>query len=710
MTDNLINGKEKQSYIIKGMDCRSCKTKIESAVSKIDGVINSNLNYISEKLLVEVDAKRAGAISNNIIDVIKKLGYAIVNNDKNNIAKFKWWQSRDAKFTIISILLLAIATIIGFLNPQLRDVLFSAVALFAFIPLAKKMFSNLSTGNYFSIELLVVIAVIGAIFIDESAEASIVVILFLIGELLENIAAEKAREGVRALAKLVPDTAFLVDGDKIVEVVANELKIGQIIEVRAGGRIPADGIIIEGTTNIDESTMTGESIPVSKKIEDSVFAGSLNIDGTIRVKVTTESGSNTIAKIIHLVEEAENSKAPTARFIDKFSKYYTPFIILISILISIVPPLFFAADFGDWIYKGLAILLIGCPCALVLSVPAAVTSGIASGAKQGLLIKGGAILEKIGYLRAFAFDKTGTLTEGVPKVTDIISFDRRSAENKILSLAAAVEASSLHPLAVAINNRAKELKLKINKVENAKAIHGKGVKATLEEGEVIVASPIYAKEITNITDEQNSKISKLEHRGKTVVVVIINNVAIGAIAMRDELRTDAGQAMAELKNLDIEAVMLTGDNIRTGTALADRLGIQVLAELMPSAKVKNIHKLKDKYKTGVAMVGDGINDAPALASADVGIAMGGGTDVALETADAAILGENISSIPALVRLSRATITNIKQNITVALGLKLVFLITTLLGMTNLWMAILADTGATVIVTLNALRLLRFNPR
>ena len=686
---------------VEGMDCPSCTGKIERAVCAIPGVDNVQLSYTSQRLRLDVADSMAGADA--VARVVEKLGYRVSPaGDAPEVADLSWWQTAKGRLVIAAGALLAGAGILSFAVPGYAFYMFAAAALVALAPLARKALLGAAAGQPFSIETLVTIAVIGAIIIGEAAEAAVVVFLFSIGELLEMLAAAKARKSVRALADLVPKTAFLVSDSGVVEVAADTLAIGDLVEIRPGGRIPADGVITHGETSIDESTVTGESIPGRKQVGDSVFAGSINADGVIRVTVNRSAENNMIARILQMVEEAEGSKAPTARFIDRFSAYYTPGVIVVSALIAIVPPLVFGADWSLWVYKGLAILLIGCPCALVLSTPAAITSGISSGARQGLLMKGGAVLEAIGKATVIAFDKTGTLTEGTPRVTDIETFS--GDQDDMLALAGAVEAGSSHPLAVAIVDEAAKRGIDVAEAVDAEALRGRGVRATVNGRDVIVASPGYAAEITALSKAQNEDIRAREKEGKTVAVVLADGRALGFIALRDELREDALGAMAELSGLGVSAIMLTGDNARTGAALAGRLGIEVCAELLPQDKLQAIEELKEKGD--VAMVGDGINDAPALARADIGIAMGGGTDVALETADAALLHERVGDVPALIKLSRATMANIHQNITIALGLKAVFLVTTLMGVTSLWMAILADTGATVLVTINALRLLR----
>ncbi len=688
--------------LIDGMDCASCTSKIEGAVCKIPGIENVSLNYNTQKL--KFDLKGGGSDPSAVIKTVEKLGYKVNDpSEKERLAALSWWQTGKGRLVIGAGLLLGIAGVLSFVLPAYAGYVFALAALGALFPLARKAILSAIAGQPFTIEMLVTIAVVGAIFIDEAAEASVVVFLFLIGELLEMMAAAKARKSVQALADLVPKLAFLITDDGTIEVAANTLDVGDVIEVRPGGRVPADGIISEGQTSIDEAAVTGESMPKRKQVGDSVYAGSINTDGLIRLTVEKGAENNMIARILQMVEDAEASKAPTARFIDNFSKYYTPGVIVVSALIAFIPPLFFDADMTTWIYKGLAILLIGCPCALVLSTPAAITSGISSGAKQGLLMKGGAVLEAIGAVKQIAFDKTGTLTRGKPKVTDIVTFSGK--EEKLLSLAGAVEAGSSHPLAVAIVEEVQSRDIKLLKTRDSEALSGRGVRAVVSGKTITIASPRYASEISTLSEEQKSTIQALEDEGKTIAVVVADDTILGAIALRDELREDAREAMQQLSDLGVSAIMLTGDNKRTGAALAEQLGIEVKAELMPQDKLDQIETLKQNGN--IAMVGDGINDAPALARADVGIAMGGGTDVALETADAALLHEQVGDVPALIGLSRATMSNIHQNITIALGLKGVFLLTTLFGITTLWMAILADTGATVLVTINALRLLGY---
>ncbi|WP_296746075.1 heavy metal translocating P-type ATPase, partial [Mesorhizobium sp.] len=508
-------------------------------------------------------------------------------------------------------------------------------------------------------------------------------------------------------ATLVPKTAFVERNGAVEEVPAESLSVGTVILVRPGDRIAADGEIVAGESAIDEAPVTGESVPVRKKAGDAVFAGTINADAVLRVKVTAAAADNTIARVVKLVEEAQESKAPTERFIDRFSKVYTPAVLVLGALVAVLPPLVMGASWSEWVYKGLAILLIGCPCALVISTPAAIAAALSAGARRGLLIKGGAVLEALGSINAMALDKTGTLTEGKPKVTDIVAIGRAEAE--VLSFAASLETGSSHPLALAILDRAKADKAPVPPASEAFAVGGKGVAGKVGGREVFLGSPAAVGERVALDAEQLARIAAFNDEGKSVSVLLVAGEAAGIIAMRDEPRADALSGLAALRDAGVEPLMLTGDNKRTAEAIAKGLGLPVRAEMLPQDKQRVVRDLRASGKK-VAKVGDGINDAPALAAADVGIAMGGGTDVALETADAAILHGRVGDLAAMIELSRRALSNIHQNITVALGLKAVFLVTTIVGITGLWPAILADTGATVLVTANAMRLLGWQPR
>ncbi|WP_160011485.1 heavy metal translocating P-type ATPase [Rhizobium sp. 18055] len=614
-----------------------------------------------------------------------------------------WWQSRKGRLTIVSGAALVIAYLVGHLVPAIAPYAFIAAMLVGLIPIARRAVMAALAGTPFSIEMLMTIAAVGAVIIHAGEEAATVVFLFLVGELLEGVAAGKARASIQSLTTLVPKSALLEDNGTTREVPAETLAVGATILVRPGDRISADGTILSGESAIDEAPVTGESTPVRKGEGDTVFAGTVNGDAALRVKVTAAAADNTIARVVRLVEEAQEKKAPTERFIDRFSRYYTPGVVVVAALVAILPPLLAGGSWNEWVYKGLAILLIGCPCALVISTPAAIAASLSSGARRGLLLKGGAVLETLDKINAVALDKTGTLTQGKPVVTDILSFGH--SETEVLTNAAALETGSSHPLALAILSKAAKDAITIPTASNAKALGGKGVTATVEGRDIFLGSPRAAAERIALSPEQLAQIATLNDQGKTVSVLISGGVLSGAIAMRDEPRDDAEAGLKALTDAGIKIVMLTGDNSRTANAIGQELGIEVRAELMPEDKQRIVGELQ-RQGLKVAKVGDGINDAPALAAADIGIAMGGGTDVALETADAAILHGRVGDVAAMIALSKRTMRNITQNITIALGLKAVFLVTTIAGITGLWPAILADTGATVLVTINALRLLR----
>ena len=728
-------------YRVDGMDCAACASKIDTAVRRIPGVQDVTVSVTAGTMTVLHD--RTGDLG-AIEQKVTSLGYIVAalagaSSGRSGAGRFgasgrdndladhdqahtghdhgeevdvhghdhdrnagPWWQSRKGLLTIASGVALVAAYGIGKLLPSIAAWAFVAAMLIGLIPIARRAIVTAFAGSPFSIEMLMTIAALGAVIIGATEEAAAVIFLFLIGELLEGVAAGKARASIQSLTMLVPKTAFLEIDGQTREVSAESLAVGAVILARPGDRIPADGIIVGGESAIDESPVTGESTPVHKGVNAVVFAGTVNGNAALRVRVTAAAEDNTIARVVKLVEQAQESKAPTERFIDRFSSWYTPAVVVIAALVALVPPLFFGGVWDSWIYKGLAILLIGCPCALVISTPAAIAASLSAGARRGLLLKGGAVLEALGQVTAVAFDKTGTLTEGKAKVTDIIGFALPEAE--VLRLAAAVETGSSHPLATAILAKAAAENIVMPSGADAKAVNGKGVTAVVEGIEVFFGSPRAAGARVPLSADQSARITALQEEGKSVSVLLAGKLVVGAIAMRDEPRADAIAGLRALTDANIKIVMLTGDNRQTAMAIGKQLGIDFQVELLPEDKQRIVSEWQARgFK--VAKVGDGINDAPALAAADVGIAMGGGTDVALETADAAILHGRIADVAGMIELSKRTMRNVRQNITIALGLKVIFLGTTIVGITGLWPAILADTGATVLVTLNALRLL-----
>jgi Cd2+/Zn2+-exporting ATPase len=697
------------SYRVEGMDCPTCVTQVEAAARSLSGVRDLRASHLTQTLEVALDESRTPRTE--LEARLRTVGHPARltrSSDASMVplveqAPPPWYRTRAGRQALWVGTLLALAFGLSFVVPAGAPWLYGLATLFGVTPLARKAVAGALVGNPFTINTLVSLAAVGALLIGEAAEGAVVVFFFLIGELLEGVAAGRARRGIAALAALAPKIAQLLDGDGVHDVPAAKLQVGQRVRVVPGARVPADGRVVAGQSHLDESPITGESVPRFKDLGADVFAGSINHDGALTVEVTRSGTDNTLTRILHLVEQAETNRAPTARFIDRFSRAYTPGVLLVSLLTMIIPPLLTGAEWGTWIYRGLALLLIGCPCALVLSVPAATTSAISAGARRGLLIKGGVVLETLAHVRTIAFDKTGTLTQGRPVVTDVVPFGM--SERTLLERAGAVEAGSAHPLAHAIVRHAKAAGISLPEVHDARALAGKAVEGTVQGQRVVVASPRHAAELVPLSEMHRTQMRALEADGKTVVVIVVDGEAVGFIGLRDEPRQDAQQAVGMLRALGISSVMLTGDNGRTAAAIGRDLGLDVQAELLPEDKHRLITHLGQGRR--VAMVGDGINDAPALTRADVGIAMGGGTDVALETAHAALLRPSVLAVVELVQLARAAMGNIRMNIAIALGLKAVFLVTTLLGVTGLWAAILADTGATALVTANALRLLHF---
>ncbi|WP_391087899.1 zinc/cadmium/mercury/lead-transporting ATPase [Vibrio sp. NH-UV-68] len=690
---------------IEGMDCPSCARKVETAVTRVEGVISAKVLFATEKLIIETEhADVVTQVESAIID--SGFSFATNQQPQSTPSASRWPSVIKHNTQILAIALaMIIAAIMQPISPQLSHGLFVFTCLAGLYPIGRKAITLAKSGTPFSIETLMSVAALGALYLGETVEAAMVLLLFLIGERLEAFAASRARSGVKALMALVPENATKIVNGQRTLVGVSELQPSDIIEVSPGGRLPADGRLIEGTASFDESALTGESIPVERGQGDAVIAGAVVVDKVVRLAVTSKQGENAIDRILHLIEEAESRKAPLERFLDKFSRWYTPLMMLVALIVIIMPPLVFAQSWETWIYRGLALLLIACPCALVISTPAAITSGLAAAARRGALIKGGAALEQLGQIETVAFDKTGTLTQGKPQVTDVIGLSGWSSES-VLEKVAAIEVGSSHPLAISVVEKAKQCGLKIVEAEHKQALVGSGVRGVIDgvDYQVLAPSRIQVKVSNTIT----TQIEQLEAQGKTVVVALQATDIIGLVAWQDTLREDSYQAVSALKALGINSIMLTGDNTRSADAVSAMIGIDYKAELLPQDKVTYVEQLSKDVN--VAMVGDGINDAPAMKAAHIGIAMGGGTDVALETADAALTHNRLTELAGMIELSRATVAIIRQNIALALGLKGVFLVTSLLGITGLWVAVLADSGATAIVTLNALRLLKFNSK
>ncbi|WP_156962538.1 heavy metal translocating P-type ATPase [Salinisphaera hydrothermalis] len=709
-------------YRISGMDCAGCAAKIDSAVRRVAGVHDVQVSVPNRRLSVQHAPDMAPA---PLEKRVRALGYGVERelDDRRDASdaghpdgaagsdvdsgptETPWYRNAKIVTTLACGATLALAAVLTAIVPGYAFLWFGIPTLIGLIPVGRRaVMGAVLAGTPFSIEMLMSIAAVGAMALGATREAAVVVFLFLLGEWLEGVAASRARSSISALGDLVPKSAQQVEADgSIREVPASTLRPDMTVLIRPGDRIPADGVVIQGNSAVDQAPVTGESTPVRKQVDDTVYAGTINGDAALQVRVTAAAHDNTIARVVRLVEQAQESKAPTERFIDRFSRYYTPAVVAVAVLVAVVPPLLAGGAWSDWIYRALAILLIGCPCALVISTPAAVAASLSAGARRGLLIKGGAVLETLGGIDAVAFDKTGTLTEGQPRVTDVLALGDAD-EASVVRLAAAVEQQSSHPLARAVMTAAETRDIRVPAVDRGETLSGEGVAAELASQRLFLGSVAAARQRTAIDADTESRLERLHDEGKSVAVLLVDDKLLGVLAMRDEPRPEAVVALADLKRRGIEVVMLTGDNRRTAEAVGRQLEIDVRAELMPEDKQQAVRELQARGLK-VAKVGDGINDAPALAAADVGIAMGGGTDVALETGDAASLHNDIRDVGSMIALSRRTMRNIHQNIGMALGLKAVFLVTTIAGLTGLWPAIMADTGAAVLVTANALRLL-----
>ena len=563
-----------------------------------------------------------------------------------------------------------------------------------------------------NINLLMVLAVVGAVYIGDWAEAATVVVLFGVAEWLEGWADRRARRAVDALLELAPDIALEKTDAGTLEKPVGDVVVDAVIVVKNGERIPLDGEVTAGRSAVNQAPITGESVPVEKAPGAEVFAGSINGEGSLEIRVTKAAGDTKLARIIRLVEDAQEQKAPTQRFVDSFARYYTPSVAALALLLFMVPPLGFGGDWNVWLYRACVLLIIACPCALVISTPVSVVAGLTALARRGVLVKGGAHLETIGHLRALALDKTGTLTEGKPRLIAIEGIE--TSDEEALQTAASIDEHSSHPLAQAIVAHARERGSKYAIATDFKARAGRGAEAMYEGVPVFIGNHRLAHELGVCSPELEQKLLAIEARGQTAIVVGVKPMAhhkgrvLGILAVGDTMRPNAKAAVAALHANGVrELVILSGDNQRTVDAIAREVGIDTArGNLLPEDKVAAVQALRAKYSV-VGMVGDGVNDAPAMATASVGIAMGAaGSDAAIETSDIALMRDDLGMIAEAVRLGRRTLGIIRFNIAFALTLKALFLGLAVFGITSLWLAILADTGATLLVVANALRLLR----
>jgi Cd2+/Zn2+-exporting ATPase len=608
----------------------------------------------------------------------------------------------------MSAILFGIGLLFEFIFSQTltATVLFVITAIITGYHSAREGIETLLFRRRLSIDFLISLASIGSFAIGHGEEGAAVVFLFYIAEWLEEQASDRARQSISALMRLAPEIAQVRKNGEAHEMHVQDIEIGDIILVKPGERIPLDGVVLLGSTSINQAPITGESVPVSKTLGDEVYAGTINNEGYLEIRVTKWSEETVLSKIVTLVDEAQRVKSPTETLVDQFAKYYTPFVILLAISVAVLPSVLFALPFTDWLYRALVLLVVSCPCALAISTPVAMVSGMTSAAKNGVLIKGSAYIEAMNQVKVFAFDKTGTLTEGQLEVTNVVGFDHPKEE--VLLKAACIEALSEHPIAQAIM-RAVEEKIVIQdlNIQNFQVLTGKGATCSLAGETYYVGNGRMFKELKIIFPEE--PVKELENAGKTVVLVGTQKEAIGLIAVTDQIRTNGPTTIQELKELGMRTEMITGDNDRTAKSIAEKVGVdEYHAELLPDEKVSMIgnHLMTDFGH--VAMIGDGINDAPALASASVGIAMGViGSDISLETADIALMEDDLSKLPFLVKLSRKTMTVVKQNIIASLLIKASFAILAFPGLVTLWLAVaIGDMGLSLAVILNSMRLSR----
>lgn len=701
-----LSEQEAKTYRVQGFTCANCANIFENNVKELKGVQDAKVNFGASKVTVQ---------GNTTIEELEKAGafenLRVRDEKEQKIEREPFWKQKENIKVYISALLLVISWVLGeqFGEENIIPTIgYAASILIGGYSLFIKGFKNLVRFK-FDMNTLMTVAILGAAVIGEWGEGATVVILFAISEALERYSMDKARQSIESLMDIAPKEALVRRGSEEMMVHVEDIQVGDIMIVKPGQKLAMDGTVIKGTSTLNQAAITGESVPVTKTVDDEVFAGTLNEEGLLEVKVTKRVEDTTLSKIILLVEEAQAERAPSQAFVDKFAKYYTPAIIVIALLIAFVPPLLIGGDWSEWIYQGLAVLVVGCPCALVVSTPVAVVTAIGNAARNGVLIKGGIHLEEAGALKVIAFDKTGTLTKGVPAVTDVVTYGGN--EQELMAITAAIEKGSQHPLASAIVRKAEEDGINIQNVvvEDFQSITGKGVKAKVNNEMYYVGSPNLFEEILPNSIETSTKeeITRMQIQGKTVMVLGTEKQILSLIAVADEMRESSKEVISKLNQIGIGTVMLTGDNQRTAEAIGTEVGVSdIKADLLPEDKLNFIKELRGKHQS-VAMVGDGVNDAPALAASTVGVAMGGaGTDTALETADIALMSDDLRKLPYTIKLSRKALMIIKQNITFSLAIKLVALLLVVPGWLTLWIAIFADMGATLLVTLNSLRLLK----
>ncbi|BBL93222.1 metal-transporting ATPase [Thermus thermophilus] len=673
-------------FRVEGMDCADCALKVEKALSEVPGVVQAQVSFASGKAYLHLEVPGAEKEAERVVSA---LGYRLKPEGDTTRGVLGPW-----RWALVSGGLLLAAFLASLFLPGLAPWGYRLAALIGVFPLARRAVAAFRQ-NPFSMQTLVTLATLGAMLIGAEAEAAVVVFLFLVGEVLEAYSVAQARRSLYALSELLPRRAYRLKEGGVEEVPLKALRVGDLVRVPPGERVPADGVVVSGQASVEEAAFTGEPLPRPKGIGDRVYGGSLVQEGSLVVKVERHPEEGFLAEMERLAEEALLKKSQAERVVDAFSRRYTPAVLALAGFVALVLPLF-QGDFLGHVYKALALLLIACPCALVVSVPAAIAAGVGRGARAGVLFKSGAALERLAGVRYVALDKTGTLTLGKPTLVRVVTFGVSTEE--ALALAKGVAEGSSHPLARAVREASGPKALPS---EEHRAVPGLGAFARVEGKEVGLVRP----EAWDLPPEVEAQVKALAEEGFSLSLLVREGVPLALLAFQDTPRLEAREVLAELRRLGLKPLLLTGDRETSALALGTAIGLfpeEIRAGLSPVDKLRLVEELAGRG--GVAMVGDGVNDAPALAKATVGLAVAEGTEVALQSADVGLL--SLAALPRAFRLSRLTLGVVRQNVALAVGLKGLFLLTTLVGLTGLWPAILADNGALVLVTLNSLRLLR----
>lgn len=704
-----IRSKNKAIYRIENMDCPTEEALIRKKLVSVRGIESLDFNLMQRILTVghnlnSLDAIESALGSIGMQAVLQSGQTSTKDSSIEPIPKTNWWPLAVAGITAT---LAEIMELLQLGNQWIVIALVIASIASGGLTTYKKGWIALKNGNL-NINALMSIAVTGAMAIGSWPEAAMVMFLFTLAEVIEAKSLDRARNAIRGLLDLTPETATVqqADGSWVLTDV-KAIALGALVRVRPGERIALDGILISGNSAVNQAPITGESLPVDKIVGDEVFAGTINQTGSFEYKVTAEATHSTLARIIHAVEAAQGSRAPTQRFVDQFARIYTPAVFLLAVLVAVLPPLLMAQSWQEWIYKALVMLVIACPCALVISTPVTIVSGLAAAARKGILIKGGAFLEAGRSMKVLAVDKTGTLTYGKPAQTDFFALS--SNDKHIHEIAISLAARSDHPVSLAIAHANQEQKNDLKTVDSFEAILGRGVKGVIEGNLYYLGNHRLIEELGLCSDDIENRLLPLEQQGKTAVLLTNQTEVLAIIAVADTVRETSKQAIDELHQLGVTTIMLTGDNQHTAKAIGKQVGVdEIMGNLLPEDKLKIIDsRLKKDPNVKVGMVGDGINDAPALARASIGFAMGAaGTDTAIETADVALMDDDLRKIATFIRLSKSTALILTQNIVLALGIKAIFLVLTFTGQATMWMAVFADMGASLLVVANGLRLLR----